>query len=72
MISLPNLLHSSTSATGITLAAPLYNAVAIVVVARKTSIITTTVFCRLNKWRRAGEREVKSVGFLSMRAKIKA
>jgi len=34
-------MQSSTLATGITLDAPLYNAVAIVDVARNTSIITT-------------------------------
>jgi hypothetical protein len=43
-VVLPIAIHFSTLSTGIILVAPLYNAVAIVLVALKTSIITTMLF----------------------------
>ncbi len=66
---IPIFLHSSTAATGITLDAPLNKAVAIVEVALKTSIITTAALFKSYKCKRAGESEVKIVGFLFMGGK---
>jgi hypothetical protein len=44
----------------------LYNAVVIVDVARSISIMTTTLLLTSYKCKRAGDKEVKRTGFLSM------
>jgi hypothetical protein len=55
-------MHRLTESTGIIVFAPLNNAVAIVDVARSTSIITTTALLRSYKCKRDGESEVYNVG----------
>ena len=57
-----NFNATATLSTGITDFAPLYNAVAIVEVARSTSIITTMLLLISYRCNKAGEREVKRVG----------
>ena len=51
-----------TESTGITDLAPLYNAEAIVEVALKTSIITTTLLLKSYRCNKAGDKEVLRVG----------
>jgi hypothetical protein len=59
---LPRVMHSSTEATGITEVALLYNAAAIVDVALKTSIITTTDPSVSYRCSRAGDKQTSSLG----------
>src|SRR5215213_10856104 len=61
-ISFPRRMHFSTLSTGITSFAPLYKAVAIVEVARKISITTTTQSRTLYKCNKAGDKDVYKVG----------
>jgi hypothetical protein len=56
--------------TGITLAAPLYNAVAIVEVALKTSIMTTTLLATSYSSNKRGDKIVVIEGLLIWGAKI--
>jgi hypothetical protein len=53
-------MQRGTVATGMTAAAPLYKAVAMVDVALNTSMITTTLLLMSYKLRSAGDNEVKS------------
>jgi Gpi18-like mannosyltransferase len=56
-------MHFGTLSTGIMHFAPLNKAVAMVEVARSTSMITTMVFLTSYKCSRAGDNEVYKVGF---------
>ncbi len=65
-------MQSSTLATGITLSAPLYNAVAMVDVALNTSIITTTLLATSYRSSIRGDNKVLIDGFLLIAGKYKA
>jgi hypothetical protein len=58
-------MHFETLLTGITHFAPLNNAVAIVDVARNTSIITTIEWSGSYKSNNSGDNDVYNVGFVS-------
>ena len=62
-ICLPIRMHSATLSTGIMHLAPFSIALAIVDVARRMSMMTTTLLLTSYKCRRAGERIVYSAGF---------
>jgi hypothetical protein len=55
-------MHRGTVATGITDAAPLYKAVAMVDVALSTSMMTTMLSVTSYKCKRAGEKHVNKEG----------
>src|SRR5574343_2010649 len=71
-VFLPICMHLSTVSTGITLAAPLNSAVAIVEVARNTSITTTILLLTSYMSNNLGERIVCNSGFVLMGRKYRS
>src|SRR5450432_80055 len=65
LICRPSSIHFATLSTGTIYRAPLYKAVAMVEVARSTSMITTVAWDALYKCNSAGDMEVYKNGFVS-------